>query len=309
MKRDDKPGQVKSLMLLGALYYETEQLMKAKDYFSRVCIISGCLCSIIILIPYKVVDLSQILRDHELQVKSLLILEEIQTAIKKRKHSRYGSMRGSLRRFKRSSLKSMLPMHTHNSLPAKQRQYEPTPANSRPQSVMLNGPGDAPVIKHGEQKDRVPWSPGLKRWVNESGRTSLYGDTTPTGWAPSPLVIQNAMATHSIIDDHGSIRDDMSHFSIKDSVHGYLNDNKHLSYQLEDVLMSAAAKSTDIDAERELERESSNKSLYSRSFGSRRHIQELRVIGQDMCKPAVELGLSHGGEEWKEWVLSPNDDK
>ena len=39
MKRDDKPGQAKSLMLLGALYYETEQLTKAKDYFSRVCII------------------------------------------------------------------------------------------------------------------------------------------------------------------------------------------------------------------------------------------------------------------------------
>ena len=140
-------------------------------------------------------DLSQILRDHELQVKSLLILEEIQTAIKKRKHSRYGSMRSSLRRFKRSPLKSMLPMHTHNSLPAKQLKYEPTPSiNSRPQSLMLTGPGDAPVIKISEQKDRVPWSPGLKRWVNESGRTSLYGDTTPTGWAPSPLVIQNALS-------------------------------------------------------------------------------------------------------------------
>ena len=268
-----------------------------------------CLYSII-FIPYKVVDLSQILRDRELQVKSMLILEEIQTAIKKRKHSRYGSMRSSLRRFKRSPLKSMLPMHTHNSLPAKQLKYEPTPSiNSRPQSLMLTGPGDAPVIKISERKDRVPWSPGLKRWVNESGRTSLYGDTTPTGWAPSPLVIQNALATHGIIDDHGSVRDDTSHFSIKDSVHGYLNDNKHLSYQFEDVLMSAAAKSTDRGVERELDRDSSNTSLYSRAFGSRRHIQELRVIGQDMCKAAVELGLSHGGEEWQEWVLSPNDDR
>ena len=73
--------------------------------------------------------------------------------------------------------------------------------------------------------------------------------------------------------------------------------------------MSAAAKSTDRGVERELDRESSNTSLYSRAFGSRRHIQELRVIGQDMCKAAVELGLSHGGEEWQEWVLSPNDDR
>ena len=110
-------------------------------------------------------DLSQILRDHELQVKSLLILEEIQTAIKKCKHSRYGSMCSSLQRFKRSPLKSMLPMHTHNSLPAKQLKYEPTPSiNSRPQSLMLTGPGDAPVIKISEQKDHVPWfPPGLKR--------------------------------------------------------------------------------------------------------------------------------------------------
>ena len=107
-----------------------------------------CLYSIIIFIPYKVVDLSQILRDHELQVKSLLIFEEIQTASKKCKHSRYGSMRSSLQRFKRSPLKSMLLMHTHNSLPAKQLKYEPTPSiNSRPQSLMLTGPGDAPVIK------------------------------------------------------------------------------------------------------------------------------------------------------------------
>ena len=59
--------------------------------------------------------------------------------------------------------------------------------------------------------------------------------------------------------------------------------------------MSAAAKSTDRGVERELEQNNSNASLYSRAFGSRKHIQELRVIGQDICKPAVELGLSHEG--------------
>jgi len=29
-------GQVKYLLLLGALYYETGQLVKAKDYYTRV---------------------------------------------------------------------------------------------------------------------------------------------------------------------------------------------------------------------------------------------------------------------------------
>ena len=51
--------------------------------------------------------------------------------------------------------------------------------------------------------------------------------------------------------------------------------------------VSAAAKSTDRGVEIELERDSSNTSLYFRAFGNRRHIQELRVIGQGMCKPAV----------------------
>ena len=121
------------------------------------------------------------------------------------------------------------------------------------------------------------------------------------------MVIQNAMTTHSVVDDHDTTCDEASHFSLRDSVHGYLNDNKHLSYQLEDVLMSVAAKPSDVEIE--LQRASSSTSLYSRAFGSWRHIQELRVIGQDMCKPAVELGLSDGGGEWKEWVLSPSDDR
>lgn len=260
--------------------------------------------SIIMFIPYKVVDLSQELRDNELQVKSLLILEEVQRAIKKQKHSRYNSVRRTLRRFKRTSLRSLLPVHTHHTLPTKQHKYEPS--HSRPHSMLLDGSGDTPVFKppH-EQKDRVKlgeWSPGLKRWVNEGGCGSLHGDS---GWAPSPLVIHNTTTTHSVVDDLETTCDEASHFSVKDSVHGYLNDNKHLSYQLEDVLMSAAAKPTDI----ELQRATSSTSLYSRAFGNWRHIQELRVIGQDMCKPAVELGLSCGGEEWKEWVLSPNNDR
>ena len=155
------------------------------------------------------------------------------------------------------------------------------------------------MIKQRGQKDRVKlgaWSPGLRRWVSEGGAATLH-----SGWAPSPVVIQNDTAS---VDD---TCDEASHFSVRDSVHGYLNDNKQLSYQLEDVLISAATNPSDIEIE--LQQANSSTSLYSRAFGSRRHIQELRVIGQDMCKPAVELGLSQGGEEWKEWVLSPHDDR
>ena len=237
-------------------------------------------------------------------MKSLLILEEVERAIKKQKHSRYSSVRKSLRRFKKKSLRSLLPTHTQQSVPAKQQKYELTSAGSLSQ---LGGSGDTPMIK---PKDRVKlgtWSPGLKRWVSKGGCTTLHGDGSSNGWAPSPMVIQNAMTTHSVVDDHDTTCDEASHFSLKDSVHGYLNDNKHLSYQLEDVLMSAATKPSDIEIE--LQRASSSTSLYSRAFGSWRHIQELRVIGQDMCKPAVELGLSDGGDEWKEWVLSPSDDR
>ena len=174
----------------------------------------------------------------------------------------------------------------------------------------LGGSGDTPMIRPRESKDRVKlgtWSPGLKRWVSEGGCTTLHGDGSSNGWAPSPMVIQNAMTTRSVTDDHDTTCDEASHFSLRDSVHGYLNDNKQLSYQLQDVLMSAAAKPSDVELE--LQRASSSTSLYSRAFGSWRHIQELRVIGQDMCKPAVELGLSDGGGEWKEWVLSPSDDR
>ena len=59
--------------------------------------------------------------------------------------------------------------------------------------------------------------------------------------------------------------------------------------------MSAAAKSTYWGVERELERNSGNTSLYSHAFGSRKHIQELHIIGQDICKPAVELGWRREG--------------
>lgn len=249
--------------------------------------------------------MAQILRDHELQVKSLLILEEVQRAIKKQKHSRYSSVRKSLRRFKKRSLRSLLPTHTQHSVPTKQQKYVSTGSLSQ-----LGGSGDTPMIKPREPKDRVKlgtWSPGLKRWVNDGGCTTLHGDGSSNGWAPSPMVIQNAMTTQSITDDHDTTCDEASHFSLRDSVHGYLNDNKQLSYQLEDVLMSAAAKPSDVEIE--LQRASSSTSLYSRAFGSWRHIQELRVIGQDMCKPVVELGLSDGGGEWKEWVLSPSDDR
>ena len=262
---------------------------------------------IISFIPYKVVDLAQILGDHELQVKSLLILEEVQRAMKKQKHSRYNSVRKSLRRFKKRSLRSLLPAHGNQSVSSKQQKYE---ANSSGSLSQLGGSGDTPMIKPRMQKDRVKlgtWSPGLKRWVNKSDCTTLHGDGSSTGWAPSPMVIQNTMTTNSVVDDHDTTCDKASHFSLRDSIHGYLNDNKQLSYQLEDVLMSAAATPSDVEVE--LQRASSSTSLYSRAFGSLRHIQELRVISQDMCKPVVELGLSDGREEMKKWVLSPGDDR
>lgn len=249
--------------------------------------------------------MAHILKDHELQVKSLLILEEVQRAIKKKKHGKYSSVRKTLRRFKKGSIRSLLPI---NTLPTKQQKYEPSHASSH-SLTYLGGSGDTPMIKARVQKDRVKlgtWSPGLKRWVSDGNSPVFHGDGNLISWAPSPLVIpNNGTTTQSVADD--TTCDEASHFSVRDSVHGYLNDNKHLSYQLEDVLISAAAKPSDVEIE--LQRANSSSSLYSRAFGSRRHIQELRVIGQDMCKPAVELGLSQGGEEWKEWVLSPDDDR
>ena len=202
----------------------------------------------------------------------------------------------------------MLPTHAQNDLPTQQQKFEATHASSHSLS-RLGGSGDTPMIKPRDQKDRVKlgaWSPGLKRWVNESGHATLHGDGISADWSPSPVVIANAnTATHDVDEDDDKTA---SQFSLKDSVHGYLNDNKQLSYQLEDVLMSAAAK-TDEGLEPQRASTTSTVSLYSRAFGNWRHVQELRVIGQDMCKPAVELGLSRGGEEWKEWVLSPNDDR
>lgn len=248
-------------------------------------------------------DLSQNLRDNELQVKSLLLLDEVQRAMKKQKSSRYSSIRKTFRRLKKGSLRLV---YTRHSLPTKQQKYEAGHVSTNSLSYM-GWSGDTPMIKPHDQKDRVKlgaWSPGLKRWVNDSGCATPQGDGSSVGWAPPPVVIHNAMATHNL--DDGS-HDDGSHFSVRDSVHGYLNDNKQLSYQLEDVLMSAAAKTTDEGIK--AERPSSTISLYSHVFGGWRHIQELRVIGQDMCKPAVALGLSDGGDEWKEWVLSPNDDR
>ena len=38
MRSDDMVGQVKYLLLLGALYYETGHLVKAKDCYTRVCL-------------------------------------------------------------------------------------------------------------------------------------------------------------------------------------------------------------------------------------------------------------------------------
>ena len=58
--------------------------------------------------------------------------------------------------------------------------------------------------------------------------------------------------------------------------------------------MSAAATDTTYEG-LHLQRASSRMSLYSRAFGSLRHIQELHVIGQYMCQPVVELGLEGVG--------------
>ena len=57
-------GQMKYLLLLGALYYETGQLVKAKDYYTRVCLFVSIIRSYVFL--NKVVDLSQPLKDRDL---------------------------------------------------------------------------------------------------------------------------------------------------------------------------------------------------------------------------------------------------
>jgi len=260
-------------------------------------------------LPNKVVDFSQPLDDRDLQVKALLILEEVQRAMKRQKHSNYYTVRNTFRRLKKRTAQLM---HAHHHISTKHTRQLISHASNGSLS-RLGGSGDTPMIQPRLLKGRVKlgtWSPGLKRWVSESGFTGMQSDIA----APSQLVIHNTMATSSkaaSLDDitwDDEVTPRSGQFSVRDSVHGYLNDNKQLSYQLQDVLMSAATTNTD-DEGVQLPRVSSKMSLYSRAFGSLRHIQELRVIGQDLCQPVMELGLEHGGDEWKEWALSPNDDR
>ena len=63
------------------------------------------------IFPNKVVDLSQPLNDRDLQVKALLILEEVQRAVKRQKHSNYYTVRNTFQRLKKRTTQLIYAHH------------------------------------------------------------------------------------------------------------------------------------------------------------------------------------------------------
>ena len=66
------------------------------------------------IFPNKVVDLSQPLNDRDLQVKGLLILEEVQRAMKRQKHLNCYTLCSTFRRLKKRTTQ-LIHAHHHVS--------------------------------------------------------------------------------------------------------------------------------------------------------------------------------------------------